>query len=67
MPDYAVAARGFIGGVPPLSSMRGLPSYAEAAAEAQRANGGTREDRVEEDEEEEEEEERGIEMRRAPR
>ncbi|KAF9467404.1 hypothetical protein BDZ94DRAFT_1249272 [Collybia nuda] len=29
VPDYAVASRGFIGGVPPLSSMRGLPSYEE--------------------------------------
>ncbi len=27
MPDYRIAARGFIGGVPPLTSMRGLPSY----------------------------------------
>ncbi|KAJ7723522.1 hypothetical protein B0H16DRAFT_1598335 [Mycena metata] len=30
VPDYDVAARGFIGGVPPLSSMHGLPSYEEA-------------------------------------
>ncbi|KAJ7693341.1 hypothetical protein B0H17DRAFT_1279204 [Mycena rosella] len=30
VPDYGVAARGFIGGVPPLSSMHGLPSYEEA-------------------------------------
>ncbi|KAJ7282900.1 hypothetical protein C8J57DRAFT_1296904 [Mycena rebaudengoi] len=30
VPDYDVASRGFIGGVPPLSSMRGLPSYEEA-------------------------------------
>ncbi|KAG6919362.1 hypothetical protein DXG01_006911 [Tephrocybe rancida] len=29
VPDYAVASRGFIGGVPPLSSMQGLPSYDE--------------------------------------
>ncbi|KAG5639033.1 hypothetical protein H0H81_007646 [Sphagnurus paluster] len=29
VPDYAVASRGFIGGVPPLSSMQGLPSYEE--------------------------------------
>ena len=28
-PDYAVAARGFLGGVPPLTSMEGLPSYEE--------------------------------------
>ncbi len=31
VPDYSVASRGFIGGVPPLESMRGLPSYEEAA------------------------------------
>ncbi|KAF9542197.1 hypothetical protein CPC08DRAFT_730675 [Agrocybe pediades] len=30
VPDYSIASRGFIGGVPPLSSMRGLPSYEEA-------------------------------------
>ncbi|KAF4621110.1 hypothetical protein D9613_000148 [Agrocybe pediades] len=30
VPDYSIASRGFIGGVPPLSSMRGLPSYDEA-------------------------------------
>ncbi|KAJ6594246.1 hypothetical protein B0H19DRAFT_1094617 [Mycena capillaripes] len=30
VPDYGVAVRGFIGGVPPLSSMHGLPSYEEA-------------------------------------
>ncbi|KAH7910105.1 hypothetical protein BJ138DRAFT_1065894 [Hygrophoropsis aurantiaca] len=30
VPDYGVASRGFIGGVPPLTSMRGLPSYEEA-------------------------------------
>jgi hypothetical protein len=30
VPDYGVAARGFIGGVTPLSSMRDLPSYDEA-------------------------------------
>jgi arrestin-related trafficking adapter 4/5/7 len=29
VPDYQVASRGFIGGVPPLESMRGLPSYEE--------------------------------------
>ncbi|GLB37006.1 putative arrestin (or S-antigen), C-terminal domain [Lyophyllum shimeji] len=29
VPDYAVAARGFLGGVPPLESMQGLPSYEE--------------------------------------
>ncbi|KAJ7173605.1 hypothetical protein C8R46DRAFT_1255923 [Mycena filopes] len=31
VPDYEVALRGFLGGVPPLSSMRGLPSYDEAS------------------------------------
>ncbi|KAJ7772729.1 hypothetical protein DFH07DRAFT_913614 [Mycena maculata] len=30
VPDYDVASRGFIGGVPPLSSTHGLPSYEEA-------------------------------------
>lgn len=29
VPDYDVASRGFIGGVTPLTSMRGLPSYEE--------------------------------------
>ncbi|KAF4567339.1 hypothetical protein EYR40_006337 [Pleurotus pulmonarius] len=31
VPDYSVASRGFLGGVPPLSSMQGLPSYEEAS------------------------------------
>jgi len=31
VPDYSIASRGFIGGVPPLSSMQGLPSYEECA------------------------------------
>ncbi|KAJ7594523.1 hypothetical protein C8J56DRAFT_440136 [Mycena floridula] len=31
VPDYRIASRGFIGGVPPLSSMAGLPSYEEAS------------------------------------
>ncbi|KAJ7156887.1 hypothetical protein C8R43DRAFT_883574 [Mycena crocata] len=31
VPDYEVALRGFLGGVPPLSSMDGLPSYDEAS------------------------------------
>jgi arrestin-related trafficking adapter 4/5/7 len=30
VPDYNVASRDFIGGIPPLSSLNGLPSYAEA-------------------------------------
>jgi arrestin-related trafficking adapter 4/5/7 len=29
VPDYSIAARGFLGGVPPLSSLSGLPSYEE--------------------------------------
>ncbi|KIM45539.1 hypothetical protein M413DRAFT_442212 [Hebeloma cylindrosporum] len=36
VPDYSIASRGFIGGVPPLSSMRGLPSYEEAARDSRR-------------------------------
>ena len=42
VPDYSIASRGFIGGgVPPLESMRGLPSYEEAAHEhEQRTNVG---------------------------
>ncbi|KAF7315760.1 Arrestin-C domain-containing protein [Mycena indigotica] len=30
VPNYSVAARGFLGGVQPLSSLQGLPSYEEA-------------------------------------
>lgn len=33
VPDYSVASRGFMSGVPPLSSSAGLPSYEEAARE----------------------------------
>ena len=33
VPDYSIASRGFIGGIPPLSSMHGLPSYEEAEAQ----------------------------------
>jgi hypothetical protein len=29
-PDYRMASQGFIGGIPPLSSLAGLPSYEEA-------------------------------------
>jgi len=36
VPNYSIASRGFIGGVPPLSSMRGLPSYEEAARDSRR-------------------------------
>lgn len=31
VPDYEIASRGFIGGVTPLTSMNGLPSYDEAS------------------------------------
>lgn len=38
-PDYEVASRGFLGGgVPPLDSFRGLPSYEEAAREVENAS-----------------------------
>ncbi|TFK21109.1 hypothetical protein FA15DRAFT_646096 [Coprinopsis marcescibilis] len=39
VPDYEVAARGFIGGVAPLSSLVGLPSYEEVEREI-RCGGG---------------------------
>ncbi|ESK82922.1 arrestin domain-containing protein [Moniliophthora roreri MCA 2997] len=39
VPDYQTASRGFIGGVPPLSSMRGLPTYEESNSTAQRPGG----------------------------
>ncbi|RDB16697.1 Arrestin domain-containing protein C31A2.12 [Hypsizygus marmoreus] len=35
VPDYAMASRGFLGGVPPLSSMQGLPSYEETVMRTQ--------------------------------
>ncbi|KIY53632.1 hypothetical protein FISHEDRAFT_32979 [Fistulina hepatica ATCC 64428] len=34
VPDYDIASRGFMGGVPPLSSLQGLPSYEQAAVSA---------------------------------
>lgn len=37
VPDYSIASRGFIGGVPPLESMQGLPSYEEVARETGQA------------------------------
>lgn len=40
VPDYSVAARGFIGGVAPLSSLAGLPSYAEVTRERERESHG---------------------------
>lgn len=37
-PDYEIASRGFLGGgIPPLSSYAGLPSYDEAASEGRAA------------------------------
>ncbi|EIW83454.1 hypothetical protein CONPUDRAFT_81390 [Coniophora puteana RWD-64-598 SS2] len=41
VPDYDVAARGFIGGVPPLSSMQGLPSYEEAGRDSPTGGSGS--------------------------
>lgn len=38
VPDYGVASRGFIGGMPPLTSMRGLPSYDEAGRARSNSN-----------------------------
>jgi hypothetical protein len=32
VPDYGIASRGFLGGVTPLETLQGLPSYEEAAA-----------------------------------
>ena len=37
VPDYDVASRGFIGGVTPLTSLRGLPSYEEVERSANRS------------------------------
>ncbi|KAH0589555.1 hypothetical protein H2248_005290 [Termitomyces sp. 'cryptogamus'] len=39
VPDYTVASRGFIGGVPPLTSMQGLPSYDESVRSSPRNSG----------------------------
>ncbi|KAH6897509.1 hypothetical protein BKA70DRAFT_1528537 [Coprinopsis sp. MPI-PUGE-AT-0042] len=36
VPDYSVAARGFLGGVAPLSSQAGLPSYDDVTRERER-------------------------------
>ncbi|KAG6868394.1 hypothetical protein C0993_003810 [Termitomyces sp. T159_Od127] len=38
VPDYTVASRGFIGGVPPLTSMQGLPSYDESVRSSPTGN-----------------------------
>jgi len=35
VPDYGIASRGFLGGVTPLETMQGLPSYEEAAGTQQ--------------------------------
>lgn len=32
VPDYGIASRGFLGGVTPLETLQGLPSYEESAA-----------------------------------
>lgn len=57
VPDYSIASRGFIGGgVPPLSSMRGLPSYEEAEAQRRQREAVHI---LRDDEEDEEEDERG--------
>ena len=37
VPDYGIASRGFLGGVTPLETLQGLPSYEEAAAATQRS------------------------------
>lgn len=39
VPDYTIASRGFIGGVPPLTSMQGLPSYDESVRSGSSSNG----------------------------
>ena len=35
VPDYGIASRGFLGGVTPLETLQGLPSYEEAASTQQ--------------------------------
>jgi len=37
VPDYGIASRGFLGGVTPLETLQGLPSYEESAAATQRS------------------------------
>jgi hypothetical protein len=37
VPDYGIASRGFLGGVTPLETLLGLPSYEEAAGMQQRS------------------------------
>lgn len=41
VPDYESSSRGFLGGVPPISSMTGLPSYAEAEQSRRISPSGT--------------------------
>ena len=38
VPDYVIASQGFMGGVPPLSSLMGLPTYDEACLRELRAD-----------------------------
>jgi hypothetical protein len=37
VPDYDIASRGFLGGVTPLETMQGLPSYEEAEMQRSRS------------------------------
>ncbi|KAI0305396.1 hypothetical protein B0F90DRAFT_1808678 [Multifurca ochricompacta] len=37
VPDYAIASRGFLGGITPLETLRGLPSYEEAEMQRSRS------------------------------
>ena len=37
VPDYGIASRGFLGGVTPLETMQGLPSYEEAEMQRSRS------------------------------
>jgi hypothetical protein len=37
VPDYGIASRGFLGGVTPLESLQGLPSYEEAEMQRSRS------------------------------
>jgi hypothetical protein len=37
VPDYGIASRGFLGGVTPLETLQGLPSYEEAEMQRSRS------------------------------
>jgi len=37
VPDYDIASRGFLGGVTPLETLQGLPSYEEAEMQRSRS------------------------------